>query len=127
MTKAATRIRLVWLTLLAFGVQLAVAGFHHHPDHRTSIADRAVTAGLCAPLRAGEPPRPCAPAQHQHDNCLLCWATALAASSLAPSVPELPAPSAIVATRLVRFEAPLANHVHSDVFEARGPPLSVSA
>ena len=87
MKTSRTRFGLVWLTLVAFSVQLAVAVLHHHPEHGSDFAARAMTAGLCA----ASSQRPCVPG-HQQDNdgCVLCWAAAVAANSLTPPPPELP-------------------------------------
>jgi hypothetical protein len=52
----------------------------------------------------------------------LCWAAAIAATSLAPSVPELPLPSKLIAVRLATLESISARQVHREYFQARGPP-----
>jgi hypothetical protein len=126
MKRSRTRLRLVWLTLFAFGVQLAVAGFHHHSDRGTGFASRAMTAGLCAPSRGA----PCVPGPLRNDNdgCLLCWAASVAATSLAPPVlPAVPLPSARVEMLRATYDtAPIAV-VHRDGFQARAPPTSHAA
>lgn len=121
MNRSRSRSNLVWLTLLAFSVQLAVAVLHHHVARGTGIEGRAMTAGLCAPSNR----RPCEPAQQHsdHDGCVLCWAAAVAATSLTPSVPEFPLPSKAVSARLVIFDGVPARRVHRDNFQARGPPI----
>ena len=100
MKTSRTRFGLVWLTLVAFSVQLAVAVLHHHPEHTSDFAARAMTAGLCA----ASSQRPCVPG-HQQDNdgCVLCWAAAVAANSLTPPPPELPPPPTVVTVRLGTF------------------------
>jgi hypothetical protein len=120
MKRSRTRSNLVWLTLVAFSVQLAVAVLHHHVARGTGIESRAITAGLCAPSNRN----PCVPAPHpvDHDGCVFCWAAAVAATSLASSVPELPLPSKFASVRLVIFEAVPARRIHRENFQARGPP-----
>jgi hypothetical protein len=120
MKRSRTRSNLVWLTLVAFSVQLAVAVLHHHADRGLGIQARAITAGLCTPLNR----HPCVPVQHHgdHDGCVLCWAAAVASTSLTPSAPELPLPSKAVSMRLVIFEGVTARRLHRDNFQARGPP-----
>jgi hypothetical protein len=112
------RLRLVWLTLFAFGVQIAVSDFHHHVVHGTGIQARAMTAGLCGP----SPAHPCAPLQKDHDGCVLCWATAIAATSLTPPSFNLPTPSQIVGLELRSFDTVQLRLVRHDGFRARGPP-----
>jgi hypothetical protein len=113
------------LTLVAIGVQLAVAGFHHHPGHGSLMQSRAMTAGLCAPSRA----IPCVPAPHQHDSdgCVLCWATAIAATSLMPAAPQLPAPQSLVVLRLGGPDSVPLIFVYRTNFQARGPPTAIPA
>ena len=120
-----TRLRVSLLTLVAISVQLAVAGFHHHAGHGSLIQSRAMTAGLCAPSRGN----PCVPAPHQHDGdgCVLCWATAIAATSLTPAAPQLPAPPNLITLRLGSFDSVQAILVHRTNFLARGPPSATSA
>jgi hypothetical protein len=118
----------VWLTLVAFSVQLAVVVLHHHhhPVGVAGLAGRAMTAGLCAP----SPERPCIPSLPGHDNdgCVLCWAAAMAANTLAPPpFPELPAPPSVVSVRLGSFDCAPARLFHRDHFQARGPPIADAA
>jgi hypothetical protein len=124
MKRSRTRIGLVWLTLIAFSVQLGVAVLHHHSERGSGIAARAMTAGLCA--QSGQ--RPCVPASH-HDNdgCVLCWAAAVAANSLAPALPEFPAPPTVVSVRLGTFYSLPVRRIHRDHFQARGPPSVATA
>jgi hypothetical protein len=116
------RLRLVWLTLFAFSVQIAVADFHHHTalgtGHGTGIQARAMTPGMCVPLHA----HPCGPLQKDHDGCVLCWATAIAATSLTPSLFNLPAPSKLIEIELRAFDTVQFQLVRYDEFRARGPP-----
>jgi hypothetical protein len=112
------RLRLVWLTLFALGVQIAVADFHHHVVHGTGIQARAMTAGLCG----RSPTHPCAPLQKDHDGCALCWATAIAATSLTPSLFAVPTPSLIIGSELVYSNTVPVRLVRSDGSRARGPP-----
>ena len=124
MKTSRTRFGLVWLTLVAFSVQLAVAVLHHHPEHGSGLAARAMTAGLCA----ASSQRPCVPG-HQQDNdgCVLCWAAAVAANSLTPPPPELPRPPTVVTVRLGTFVSLPVRLIHRDNFQARGPPSDVAA
>ncbi len=125
MKRSGTRLRLVWLTLFAFGVQLAVAGFHHHGDRGTGFASRAMTAGLCAPSIDMSRSKPCVPDPLRHDNdgCLLCWAAAVGSNSLAPPVlPEVQAPSERVEALLATYAAMPVSLVRRDGFQARAPP-----
>ncbi len=112
------RLRLVWLTLFAFGVQIAVADFHHHVVHGTGMQARAMTAGLCGPSSG----RPCAPLQKDHDGCALCWATAIAATSLTPSLFDVPVPSLIIGSELALSDTVEIRLIRSDGSRARGPP-----
>lgn len=123
-----TRFGLVWLTLIAFSVQLGVAVLHHHRDvnRGSGFASRAITAGLCAPASK----RPCNPDQnqHSHDGCVLCWAAAMAANSLAPPTPpEVPTPPVIAGARLDAPDAAAVDLIHRDHFQARGPPSAEAA
>lgn len=123
-----TRFRLVWLTLIAFGVQLGVAASHHHHDINRGVgfAARAITAGLCAPTGKGLCNQN--PSKHDHDGCVLCWAAAMASNSLAPSLlPQVPAPSAKAGTRLNAPDAPAVDRIHRDHFQARAPPSTEAA
>ncbi len=112
------RLRLVWLTLCAFGVQIAVADFHHHVVHGMGLQARAITAGLCAQ----SPKHPCGPFHNDHDGCALCWATAIAATSLTPSLFDVPAPSLVIESALVFSDTVQVRLVRSDGSRARGPP-----
>jgi hypothetical protein len=121
MGKTKKRLGLVWLTLFAFSVQMAVAVLHHHVARGSGLAARAMTAGMCAPTQR----QPCAPAnplQQDNDGCVLCWATAVAASSLTPQVPELPVPQTVRAERLLPLERESVRQVHRVHFQARAPP-----
>jgi len=122
MTISRNRFGLVWLTLVAFSVQLAVAVLHHHHavDRGTGFSARAVTAGLCAP--ASE--RPCSPSKkHDNDGCVLCWASAIAAASLEPPLcPEVPLPQILAGVRFVAADTSAVELTHRDHFQARGPP-----
>jgi len=124
MKRSRTRFGLVWLTLVAFSVQLGVAVLHHHSERGSGIAARAMTAGLCAP--SGQ--RPCVPAPHNdNDGCVLCWAATVAANSLVPPLPELPTPPTVVAVRLGTFDSVPVRPIHRDNFQARGPPSDPAA
>ncbi|HVZ03359.1 hypothetical protein [Hyphomicrobium sp.] len=128
MKASQSRFGLVWLTLIAFSVQLAVAVLHHHHDvaRGTGMAARAITAGLCGPASK----RPCNPAPHQqdHDGCVLCWASAIAANSLEPPpLPQLPLPQIVAGVRLDVLETSEHRPLHRDHFQARGPPTSDAA
>lgn len=123
MTVSLFRLRLVWLTLFAFGVQIAVADFHHHVSRGPGIEGRAITAGMCAPRQA----HPCAPEKRGHDGCMLCWATAIAATSLTPPPFDIPAPSAIVGAKLRSLDPPLMVAIRLAEVRARGPPIAFSS
>ncbi|MFA5955420.1 hypothetical protein [Hyphomicrobium sp.] len=112
------RFRLLWLTLLAFGVQICVADFHHHVARGTGIQARALTAGMCAPSQG----RPCAPLEKDHDGCVLCWATAIAATSLTPALFSVPTPSMVTGVRLKAVEPPQFRVARRAESRARGPP-----
>jgi hypothetical protein len=110
---------MIWLTLIAFGVQLAVAVLHHH-NYEFNGQSLAAAANACP----SKTQQPCSPLQHDrdHDGCVLCWATAMAAASLAPLVPELPKPQQLFGVRLaVRQNLP-SHVIHREYFQARGPP-----
>lgn len=118
-----TRFGLVWLTLIAFSVQLGVVVLHHHHDvnRGSGFAARAITAGLCA---SGSE-RPCNSdgSQHTHDGCVLCWAAAIAANSLEPPLlPQIPTPPLVAGARLDAPDAAAVDLIHRDHFQARGPP-----
>ncbi|SFV26607.1 hypothetical protein SAMN04488557_0531 [Hyphomicrobium facile] len=120
MTASRLRIRLVLLTLFAFGVQLAVASFHHHTSREISARSIAAFAGHCVSTAT----KPCAPASDDHDNCPLCWAAAMAATSLVPSLFDFPAPSEIVFAQL---QTPLSTQsciIRCYEQRARGPPAA---
>ena len=128
MTTSRTRFGLVWLTLIAFSVQLAVVVLHHHHhvSRGSGFAARAITAGLCAPSSK----RPCVPDRRQNDNdgCVLCWAAAMAANSLAPPLlPKLPAPPSAISVRLEAVDSAPVRSIHRVHFQARGPPKSALA
>ena len=117
------RCWLAVLTLIAFSVQLAVAASHHHHEvnRGSGIAARAITAGLCAPLSK----RPCDPdrGQHSHDGCVLCWASAIAQTSLEPpSLPQISAPPLEGGARFDTRDVAAVDLIHRDHFQARGPP-----
>jgi len=117
------RFWLAVLALIAFSVQLAVAaGHHHHEVNRGSgFAARAITAGLCATLSK----RPCDQdhGQHSHDGCVLCWASAIAHSSLEPpSLPQISAPPLEGGARFDIGAVAAVDLIHRDHFQARGPP-----
>ncbi|HVX36622.1 MAG TPA: hypothetical protein VHC71_10440 [Hyphomicrobium sp.] len=123
-----TRFGLVWLTLIAFSVQLGVVVLHHHHDlnRGSGFAARAITAGLCAPASK----RPCNPnrSQHNHDGCVLCWAAAIAANSLEPPLlPQIPTPLLVAGARLDAPDAAAVDLIHRDHFQARGPPSTEAA
>jgi hypothetical protein len=77
-----------------------------------------MTAGMCVPSHA----HPCQPAQKDHDGCVLCWATAIAATSLTPPIFDLPAPSRIIGVELRTFDTVQVRLVRHGGFRARGPP-----
>jgi hypothetical protein len=122
-----TRFGLVWLTLIAFSVQLGVAVLHHHDVNRGSgFAARAITAGLCAPASK----RSCSQdrGQHSHNGCVLCWAAAVAANSLEPpSLPQVPTPPLVAGARFDAPDAAAVDLIHRDHFQARGPPGAEAA
>lgn len=118
MTVTRLRLGLAWLTLLAFGVQIAVADFHHHRSSAAGMEARALTAGMCPPSHTS----PCAPAEKGHDGCALCWAVAIAATSLTPDLFYLPAPSKLAGDKL-RSRNPQIGQTHRMAeVRARGPP-----
>ncbi|WP_414461887.1 hypothetical protein [Hyphomicrobium sp. DY-1] len=118
MISARLRLRLLWLTLFAFGVQMAVADFHHHISRGTGIESRAMTAGMCRPSND----HPCAPHQHDHDGCILCWATAIAATSLTPVSFDMPLPAVAHGIRLQADEPQTVSLARLTEVRARGPP-----
>jgi hypothetical protein len=123
MKASRTRFGLVWLTLVAFSVQLAVAVLHHHDhsiDRGWGFAARAMTAGLCAPSSK----HPCKPGPHENnDGCVLCWAAAMAANSLEPPpLPQIPLPQMAVGVRIDASETQAVTLLHRGHFRARGPP-----
>ncbi|AGK59081.1 hypothetical protein HYPDE_37048 [Hyphomicrobium denitrificans 1NES1] len=123
-----THFGLVWLTLMAFSVQLGVAVLHRHHDvnRGSGLAGRAITAGLCAPASK----RPCNQhrSQHSHDGCVLCWAAAIAANSLEPpSLPQVPPPPLVAGARFDAPDAAAVDLIHRDHFQARGPPSARAA
>ncbi|MBS0232708.1 MAG: hypothetical protein JSR99_04405 [Proteobacteria bacterium] len=123
MTTSRIRLRLLWLTLFAFGVQIAVADFHHHISRGSGIEARALTAGMCPP----RPGHPCAPLQKGgHDGCALCWATAIAATSLTPELFHVPVPSEVVGSKLRSLDPPRAVVRRFALVRARGPPVTSS-
>jgi hypothetical protein len=123
MTSTRARLTATLLTLISISVQVLVAGFHNHREHRP-LDQRAMTAGLCASADRA----PCAPAPHQHDSdgCLLCWATAIAATSVTPVAPQLPVPPTLVALKLGTFDSRPPAFTHRTCFQARGPPKVIS-
>jgi hypothetical protein len=120
MTVSPLRSRLLWLTLLAFGVQIAVADFHHHTSRATGIQSRAMTAGMCSPSHA----HPCGPLDKGHDGCALCWATAIAATSLTPILFVLSPPSETIGRRLKAFDIHQGQVMPLAEVRARGPPTT---
>ncbi|MFT3729864.1 MAG: hypothetical protein QM780_00350 [Hyphomicrobium sp.] len=112
------RSKLLWLTLFAFGMQIAVVDFHHHVTRGTGIESRAMTAGMC---RAGQD-RSCAPLQKDHDGCMLCWATAIASTSLTPVSFDIAAPSVVAGVILKAVNRPGFFVSHFAELRARGPP-----
>ncbi|MBS0250300.1 MAG: hypothetical protein JSR78_04470 [Proteobacteria bacterium] len=119
MVSARLRLKLLWLALFAFGVQMAVADFHHHVSPGSGIASRAITAGMCRPSNA----RPCAPHQNDHDGCVLCWATAIAATSLTPVSFDMPLPAIVQGVRLRVDQTQVSRLERFTETRARGPPL----
>jgi hypothetical protein len=122
MTVSRLRLRLLWLTLIAFGVQIVVTDFHHHVSRGTGLEARALTAGMCRPSQE----RPCTPDQKDHDGCVLCWAMSVAATSLTPALFHLPHPSVLVADRLSSPEQRQIRIAHLADVRARGPPRSIA-
>ncbi len=129
MTTSQTRFGLVWLTLVAFSVQLAVVVLHHH-HHPVGVF------GPCGARDNGGPLRAVAASVHafpicpvnDNDGCVLCWAAAMAANTLAPPpFPELPAPPTAISVRLGSFDCAPARIFHRDHFQARGPPIADAA
>lgn len=119
MVSARLRLKLLWLALFAFGVQMVVADFHHHVSRGSGIASRAITAGMCRPSND----RPCAPHQNDHDGCVLCWATAIAATSLTPVSFDMPPPAFAQGVRLRADEPQVVRLARFTEARARGPPL----
>ena len=117
MTIARLRLRLLWLTLFALGLQIVVADFHHHITRGPGMDGGAVSAGICRPL--GDR---CAPIKPHHDDCLLCWAAAIAATSLTPVLFEVPAPAVIAGIRLRVIDPPQMHATRLADARARGPP-----
>jgi hypothetical protein len=110
---------IVWLALIAFGLELVSAVSHGYHDHHPDLQSRALTAGLCAPAAAV-----CAPElPHKHsDDCVTCWAISVASLSVLPGGLISPEPlshyvlsraSSARAFRLVSLPAQ---------FRARAPP-----
>jgi hypothetical protein len=108
---------MVWLTLVAFSVQLAVAVLHHH-NH--NISGHVVATSTCPSASSDS----CNPLQNHsdHDGCILCWATAVASASLAPLVLELSKPQQLAGVRLTVSQSGPTHVIHRDYFQARGPP-----
>lgn len=120
MTASRLRIRLVLLTLFAFSVQLAVASYHRHTSREIGARSITAFAGHCVSTAA----KPCPPASDDHDGCPLCWAAAIAATSLVPSLFDFPAPSEIAFAQL---QAPLSTQcciMRCYEQRARGPPAA---
>ncbi|WP_045838171.1 hypothetical protein [Hyphomicrobium sp. 99] len=118
MTASRLRIRFVWLTLFAFSVQFCVASFHHHASREVGARSIVAFAGHCTQT----PTKPCAPSGDDHHGCVLCWATAVAATSLVPSLFDFPAPTEVA---FVHLQAPLnaqSSIVRCYELRARGPP-----
>jgi hypothetical protein len=118
-----TRLGLVWLALIAFSLELGVAVLHHHHsvNRGSDFASRAITAGLCAPASK----HPCEQnrSHHPEDGCVLCWAAAIAASSLEPpSLPQVMMPATVAGERLGASDVTAIARVHRELFQARGPP-----
>ena len=124
MTTTRARLAVTLLTLISVGVQVLVAGFHNHREHRP-LSQRAITAGLCSSTNSAAP---CIPSPHQHDSdgCLLCWATAIAATSVTPVAPQIPAPPKLVTIKLGTFDSRQRAFIHRTYFQARGPPEVIS-
>jgi hypothetical protein len=118
MTFSRLRLRLLWLTLFAFGMQVVVADFHHHAPHAAGIAARAMTAGICRPSHD----RPCVPAHDDHDGCVLCWATSIAATSLTPLPLDIPSPSRVAGVRITSSPSRDVQSSRLTNVRARGPP-----
>jgi len=114
------RLRLLWLTLFAFGVQIVVADFHHHITRGLGMEARAITAGMCRPSQE----RPCSPAQNDHDGCVLCWAASIAATSLTPDLFHTPLPAIVIGIRLNPVDAQQIHVARLPDVRARGPPLT---
>jgi hypothetical protein len=117
MTVSRLRLRLLWLTLFAFGVQIAVADFHHHVTRGSGIESRAITAGMCRPTDD----KSCPPI-HDHDGCALCWAAAIAATSLTPPQFVVPSPAETAGSKLIAFDPPELRLAYRERARARGPP-----
>ena len=117
MTVSRIRLRLLWLTLFAFAVQIGVADFHHHVARGVGIESRALTAGMCRPSDG----KSCPPL-HDQDGCALCWATAIAATSLTPAIFTMPAPTETAGVRLRTFEPVPLRLAYRYMARARGPP-----
>lgn len=117
----ASSIRLVWLTLFAFSVQFCVVAFHHHSSREVIARSMVSYAGHCVQTRS----KPCAPSNNNNPGCaLLCWGTAVAATSLVPSLFDFPVPFEIA---FVQLQAPLGTQgcgVRCYELRARGPPLA---
>lgn len=118
MTISRLRFRLLLLTLVAFGMQVVCADFHHHLTRGTGMEARALTAGMCRSSRDHS----CAPVKHDHDGCVLCWAAAIAATSLTPILFHMPPPSVVAGIRLRAIEPSQSRVVRLAETRARGPP-----
>jgi hypothetical protein len=120
MTVSRLRLRLLWLTLFAFGVQIVVADFHHHITRGSGMEARALTAGMCRPSHD----RPCTPSDKDNDGCVVCWAAAIAATSLTPVLFDIPSPSIVAGIRLRAVDGRQLRVAHFAEVRARGPPLA---
>ncbi len=118
MTVSRLRLRLLWLTLFAFGVQIVVADFHHHLTHISGIYAQAVTATMCQP----SPDHPCGPIKKDHDGCALCWAVSIVATSLTPVLFDVPPPSIVAGDQLMVTDPRKITVLRLADARARGPP-----
>ena len=118
MTASRLRIRLVWLTLFAFSVQFCVVAFHHHTSREVGARSIVAFAGHCTKTNT----KPCLPSNDDHHGCALCWAVAIAATSVLPSLLDVPAPTQVAGVQLQASVSTESCVIRCYEQRARGPP-----